>query len=179
MKELTDEQLMINLQREKFDDLQHLFDRYQVRLYNYFLKCTLDVEESKDLTQMTFIRVMKYRASFKAGHRFQFWLFQIARNLLKDHFRKLKVYRDQFSPVEHLPEHAEEDTAGLIEQEEKLHQALALLEPDKRELLVMSKFQKMKYEEIAEIRGVSVSAIKVQVHRTIAKLRKIYFEELK
>ena len=48
---------------------------------------------------------------------------------------------------------------------------MARLDPDKRELLVLAKFQGMKYEQIAELRDMTVSAVKVQVHRTIAKLR--------
>ena len=54
--------------------------------------------------------------------------------------------------------------------------ALHQLPEEKRELLVLSKFQGMKYEQIAELKDVSVSAIKVQVHRTIKQLKDIYFE---
>ena len=53
---------------------------------------------------------------------------------------------------------------------------MARLDADKRELLVLAKFQGMKYEQIAELRDMSVSAVKVQVHRTIAKLRDLYLE---
>ncbi len=176
-EELADEQVMHLVQNGKLNYMELIFNRYKKPLYNYFLKCTLDADDSSDLTQIVFVRVMKYRASFKPDHDFRIWLFQIARNLVKDHFRKMKVHRDQFNPVDHLPEHAAEDTAGeQAEREVRLHKALAKLPPEKRELLVMSKFQGMKYEQIAEIRDMTVSAIKVQVHRTIAQLRKIYFE---
>ena len=154
--------------------------RYQKQLYNYFLKCTLDREESRDLTQNTFIRVIKYRKSFRIDREFRIWLFQIARNLVRDHFRNNRNNLDSFNPRDHL--HAQGDLEindEQIQREEKLHKALAKLPPDKRELLVMSKFQGMKYEEIARIRDVSISNVKVQVHRTIAQLRKIYFEEVK
>lgn len=165
------------VQQGKLNYMEIIFGRYQKRLYNYFLKCTLDADESGDLTQITFIRVMKYRASFNPGRGFEVWLFQIARNLVKDHFRKMKVYRDRFDLAENLPEHAEEDDAReQMEQEALLHRALERLDPDKRELLVMAKFQSMKYEQIAAIREVSVSAIKVQVHRTIARLKELFFE---
>ena len=163
----------------KLNFMELLFMRYQKQLYNYFLKCTLDQEESRDLTQNVFIRVMKYRASFKVDRGFRVWLFQIARNLVKDHYRKTGVYRSQSNSLDQQPELAGEEIDGeRLEREEKLHKALGLLPADKRELLVMGKFQGLKYEEIARIRDMSVGAVKVQIHRTIAELRKIYFEEL-
>ena len=180
MEALSDEDLMALVQEEKLSYMEVLFGRYQKRIYNYFLKCTMDPEESRDLAQITFIRVMKYRASFNASRGFEGWLFQIARNLVKDHFRKMKVYRDQFNLAETLPERAEEGDAGeQLEREELLYKAMARLDPDKRELLVLAKFQGMKYEQIAELRDMTVSAVKVQVHRTIAKLRDFYLEEEK
>lgn len=163
----------------KLNFMEMLFMRYQKQLYNYFLKCTLDQDESQDLTQNTFIRVMKYRNSYRAGRGFRVWLFQIARNQVKDHFRVAKLQRERFSPQDLIPDPAgEEADSEQLEQEEKLHKALERLPPDKRELLVMGKFQGMKYEEIARIRDMSVSAVKVQIHRIIADLRRIYFEEL-
>ena len=185
MEALSDEEIMAQVQEGKLNYMELLFGKYQKRVYNYFLKCTLDTEESRDLTQVTFIRVMKYRASFNASRGFEGWLFQIARNLVKDHFRKLKVYRDQFNLAETLPEpaspagwHTEEGEAREQEEREALlYKAMARLDPEKRELLVLAKFQGMKYEQIAEMRDMTVSAVKVQVHRTIAKLREIYIEE--
>lgn len=168
---------MALVQEGKLNYMEILFGRYQKRVYNYFLKCTLDTEESRDLAQITFIRIMKYRASFNASRAFEGWLFQIARNLVKDHFRKMKVYRDQFNLVETLPESVEEgDAREQVEREELLYKAMARLEPEKRELLVLAKFQGMKYEQIAEMRDMTVSAVKVQVHRTIAKLKEIYLD---
>ncbi len=176
--DLADEQVMILVQKGKLNYMELLFQRYKKPLYNYFLKSTLDTDESNDLTQITFVRVMKYRGSFNADRGFKVWLFQIARNLIKDHYRKMKVYRDQFSMIENIPEYAEEDvTNEQLDRERKLHQALAKLPDEKREILVMSKFQGLKYEEIAKIREMSVSAIKVQVHRTMGQLRKLYFEQ--
>ena len=168
------------VQLGKLNYMELLFVRYQKQLYNYFLKCTLHREDSRDLTQNTFVRVLKYRNSFRVDHGFRVWLFQIARNLAKDHFRDRQADHEQFHPLEQLPDPAGEEIAKeRLEREEMLHKALTLLAPDKRELLALGKFQGLKYEEIARIRDTSVGAVKVQMHRTIAELRRIYFEELK
>ena len=160
----------------QLDYLNELFSRYSKRIYNYFLKSTLERADSDDLTQELFIRVMKYKNSYKEGHSVQFWIFQIARNMIKDHFRKMKIHKDQFNPVEVIPEMEDVGDDALFEREKKLHRAMKELSDEKRELLVLSKFQGMKYEQIAKMRDTTVSNIKVQVHRTIKELKEAYFQ---
>jgi RNA polymerase sigma-70 factor (ECF subfamily) len=63
-----------------------------------------------------------------------------------------------------------------VRKNEKLDRAMARLTPDQKEILVLSRFQGLKYEEISSIRDLSVPAIKVQVHRAIKKLRQHYFK---
>ena len=53
---------------------------------------------------------------------------------------------------------------------------MSKLSPEKREVLVLSRFQNMKYEQIAEIAGCKVGTIKARVHRAIKDLREIFFE---
>ena len=159
----------------QLDFLNELFSRYSKRIYNYFLKSTMERAESDDLTQELFMRVMKYRNSYKDGQTLQFWIFQIARNMVKDHFRKMKVYKDQFNPVEVMPDLQDDSNEEQLTRERHLYKAMNKLSEDKRELLVLSKFEGMKYEYIAALRETSVSNIKVQVHRTIKELKELYF----
>ena len=178
MSERSDENLMAMVQQEKLIHLEPLFLRYQKQLYNYFLKCTLDREASQDLTQSAFIRVMKYRHSFGINRSFRVWLFQIARNLVRDHFQDNPDIHESFDPDKHSPEDAGEAiTEEQLARETRLHKAMALLPADKRELVVLAKLQGMKYEDIAKIRNTSTGAVKVQVHRAIAQLRVCYFGE--
>ncbi len=167
---------MTRVKNGQLEQLNELFDRYSRRLYSYFLKSTLSKDDSDDLTQELFIRVMKYRKSYKDGQRFEIWVFQIARNMVKDHFKKMKVHKDYFNPVEILPEVSEESDNGQADREGQLYKAMNKLPDDKRELLVLSKFDGMKYEQIATLRKTTVSNIKVQVHRTMKELKDIYFE---
>ena len=160
----------------QLDYMNELFNRYSKRIYNYFLKSTLERSDSDDLTQELFVRVMKFRKSYKEGRSVEFWVFQIARYMVKDHFRKMKIHNDQFNPVEVMPEIEEETDQLKIENEKRLHVAMKMLSDEKRELLVLSKFEGMKYEQIAKMRETSVSNIKVQVHRTIKELKELYFE---
>ena len=62
------------------------------------------------------------------------------------------------------------------EREQLLHRSLARLSDEQRELLVLTRFQHLKYEEVAAIMDTTVANIKVKVHRAIGKLREHYFE---
>lgn len=168
---------MARVKSGQLDQLNGLFDRYSKRLYGYFLKSTLARDDSDDLTQELFIRVMKYRKTYKDGQSFEIWVFQIARNMVKDHYRKMKVHSDHFNPVEVMPEVVVETSNGDGEREQQLYRAMKKLPDEKRELLVLSKFEGLKYEQIATLRKTTVSNIKVQVHRTMKELKDIYFEQ--
>ena len=74
--EITDEQLMARVKNGQLDQLNGLFDRYSKRLYGYFLKCTMAKDESDDLTQELFIRLMKYRKSYKEVNDLKFGCFR-------------------------------------------------------------------------------------------------------
>ena len=68
------------------------------------------------------------------------------------------------------------DNMEKAEMEKTLHRSLARLPEDQREILVLSRFQELKYEEIAKITETTVANVKVKVHRAIKKLRDTYFE---
>ena len=81
------------------------------------------------------------------------------------------------------PEDAEDRIADLPtgysqDQYQRLDEALAQLDRDQREVLVLSRYQGLKYEEIARIRDSSVGAVKVQVFRAIKQLRTLYFKQI-
>ena len=99
-------------------------------------------------------------------------MFQIARNMVKDHFKKMKVHSDYFNPAAIMPDVIDEQE----ERESQLYKAMKKLPDEKRELLVLSKFDGLKYEQIATLRKTTVSNIKVQVHRIMKELKDIYFE---
>jgi len=171
---------MISVKRGVLDALAPLFDKYHVRLYNFFLRQTFDRELSKDLTQNVFYRILKYRHSYRKEHKFRSWMYQIARNILADHYeRQINKSKDHY-PVDCItePGYSFEDDMEKNERIRILYTALSRLPADQREILELSRFQGLKYEEIAEITGSSVNAIKVKIFRTIQKLKKIYFQEV-
>lgn len=165
----------------KNGDLQQasvLYMRYHQRIYNFLARMTMDKEQGEDLTQNVFLRLLKYRSSYKEGMRFQSWIYQMARNAFSDHYQKHKNKRDQFLNVEQIGDRASSAYEDMeqSEKEELLNRSLALLSDEQRELLALTRYQHMKYEEVAAIMDTSVANIKVKVHRAIGKLREHYFQ---
>jgi RNA polymerase sigma-70 factor (ECF subfamily) len=177
--ELSDEKIMLKVKDGNLPELTKLFDRYHVRLYNFFLKLTFDKDASEDLTQTLFYRIIKYRHSFKSDDgSFKSWIYQVARNVHIDFCRENKRTNEHFKKVndnhDNIP--GLSDTYSEMDFE-NLDKALLKLSPDEREILVLSRYQGLKYEEISRIKNISVAAIKVQVHRAMKHLRILYFKQ--
>ncbi len=154
-----------------------LFERHNTRLYGFFVKHTGRRSASEDLVQEVFFRMLKYRHTFRGEAPFTVWMYQLARNVAADFFgkRSREVALD-----ESYEEHATSDDSPIEalqrnQEQRLLHEALARLDPEKREVLVLSRFQDLKYEEIATILGVQVGTVKARVHRALNDLREEYY----
>jgi len=155
-------------------DMTHLgilFERYQKKIYNYFLRLCQRQEIAQDLTQEVFYRILKYRHTYADRVPFAMWIFRIAHNVGRDHFNKQKG--DQPLDEEMACTHQQDPLTGLAQGEDMdvLKQAFAKLSVEKREVLILSRFREMKYADIAEATGISVAAVKVRVHRALKDLR--------
>jgi RNA polymerase sigma-70 factor (ECF subfamily) len=139
---------------------------------------TMDRDLAEDLTQNVFLRIIKYRTSYREGNKFQSWIYQVARNVFSDHYQAHKNKFSDFVDVEKISDHMadREESEEQDEKEKILHRSMAKLTDEQRELLVLTRFQQMKYEEVAAIMDTTVANIKVKVHRAILKLREYYFE---
>jgi RNA polymerase sigma factor (sigma-70 family) len=175
---MTDEMIMEAVKSGDLQQASLLFDRYHKRIYNFLARMTMDRTVAEDLTQNVFVRMIKYRNSYREGARFQSWIYQVARNIFSDHYQEMKNRKRGFIDVEKLEGIMadSDETQMMDEREELLHRSLARLEPEQRELLVLTRFQHLKYEEVAAIMNTTVANIKVRVHRAIGKLREYYFE---
>jgi RNA polymerase sigma-70 factor, ECF subfamily len=169
---LPDEELMLRVRDGVGEMLGVLFDRYHSPLFNFYCKLTGDRTLSEDLVQEVFFRVLKYRQTYRPGTPFRAWVYQIARNARVDHFRKQKPEVEW--EVEMSPAIVPTDSAQQKQEAELLHRALLELPEEKREVLVLSRFQELKYEEIARLMGCEVNTVKVRVHRALQELRQIF-----
>lgn len=166
---------MLQIANGKLELLSVLFDRYHVRIYNFFNKMVQNKMVSEDLTQDVFIKIIKYRTSYKNGN-FAAWIYTIARNIFSSHYQKTKKERSSMIDDDKLDANETLITESRQEELDHLHKALLKLSNSDRELIVMHRFQEIKYEQIAQIIGSTENAVKVKVHRALKKLKDIYFQ---
>lgn len=175
---MTDEVIMEAVKNGNLQQVSLLFERYHKRIFNFLARMAMDRVLAEDLTQNVFLRIIKYRSSYREGSKFQSWIYQVARNVFSDHYQANKNRSPGFVDVEKLRDHMadHDETKELDEQEKLLHRSMAKLSEEQRELLILTRFQQLKYEEVAAITDTTVANIKVKVHRAILKLREYYFE---
>lgn len=161
------------------DQLSLLFARYKRPLMGFFYGLTRDTEASEDLLQNTFFRVLRYRHLFRGDGEFRSWLFHIARNVNHDRYRKEgKLKKESIDLWANRLTHEDHSSNQWIRQEEheRLAAALAKLDEDKREVLLLSKYQEKRYREIGLVLGCTEAAVKVKVFRAMNELRQIYMD---
>ena len=174
----SDNRLMEDVKDGRVEKMAVLFEKHHVALFNFFMRLTGNRSISEDLVQEVFMRMLKYRATYQGRSKFTLWMYQIARNAHIDFLRKKKntlPLDEQWNE----PITAEASPAEKLEggQEAKLlRQALAQLPLKKREVLILSRYQNLKYKEIAELMDCHIGTVKAHVHRAIKELGKIYFE---
>lgn len=174
----SDNSLMEEVKEGKVEKMAVLFEKHHVALFNFFMRLTGNRNISEDLVQEVFMRMLKYRSTYQGRSKFTLWMYQIARNAHIDYLRKKKdalPLDEQWTDPVTTDDSPEEKLEGGQEVQ-LLRQALAQLPLKKREVLILSRYQNLKYKEIAELMDCHIGTVKAHVHRAIKELGRIYFE---
>jgi RNA polymerase sigma factor (sigma-70 family) len=178
---LTDNALMLKVKNGDLDRMGLLFERHHRQLLGFLYHMTGQRELSEDLVQNVFYRMLKYRHTFRGDGEFRAWMYHLARNVIHDEGRSAKrTIRSQ-----ELEPYAERIGGGTVADEhiqkkqelKALHEALTSLNEESREILILSRFQELKYQEIARIMDISEGAVKVRVHRALQQLKHLYLKK--
>jgi RNA polymerase sigma-70 factor (ECF subfamily) len=166
-----------------FDELM---TRYQSRLVTVLDHLTGRRELAEDLAQEVFLRVYRARGRYVPGAKFSTWLFTIANNVASNALRTLArrpevqvAPRDPGASGSNSLDHLALAASGLMptrqldkaELQEVVDRALAALNPRQRMAVLLSKFEEMSYNDIAETMQMSPQAIKSLLARARENLR--------
>ena len=151
-----------------------LVRKYQQRVYLLVRKMVIDHDDADDVVQEVFIKVWKNLDKFEGGSQLFTWIYRIATNECLRFLERKKKKRFWISISDAGTELAAKlDTSPHISGDEiqkKLQKALLRL-PDKQRLVFNLKyFEELKYEEMAEITGTSVGALKASYHHAVKKI---------
>jgi len=154
---------------------EELFARYSAAVFGYLHRMSGDRQLAEDLTSETFYRAMRALDGFRGDSSMKTWLLRIARNLYLDRKRR----DERSSSLEDLEEKGMVTAAGdadpesqLIrdEENEAVGRALRALPEDDRSILLLSAQEELSCREIAEVLGISVTAVKTRMFRARRKL---------
>lgn len=155
--------------RQAYADLVRL---HQEALYRYARAMGLDGDDAADLVQDSLVKGYQDLGRCRDPERFEMWIFRILRNRCLDHLRDIRrrsVPLDGLSLTDPAPDPAAD--AERRELRGRLLTALGSVSSDLRDAFLMKHHHDRSYEEMAEITGASVSALKMRVHRAREALR--------
>ena len=177
MKEQSDSELMRQVRGGRTVALATLFERHHTRVYGYCLRMTGNRAAAEDLVQDVFMKMLKYKATFKDDSELVPWMFGIARNSCLAHLKRRASDHVPATALEEEPvDEASQEEPVDERQSELVRQALLRLPAERREVLVLSRYEYKSYDEIARVLDCSVGAVKVRVHRAMKQLREIYLD---
>lgn len=168
---LTDEALMLLSAEGDKKAYYLLVKRWDRQIINYFYRNTGNQETAEDLAQEVFISIWKTK-KYNPKAPFYVWIYKIARNKMIDHYRKKKA---PVVSIENNPEvfsKSFEDKGALdriieLDEQEMVRNTIKQLTEEQRNILILSKYQKLPYDDIGRIMNCSGDAVKVRVFRAV------------
>ncbi|WP_435413336.1 RNA polymerase sigma factor [Psychroserpens mesophilus] len=169
INKLSDEELVSNIVKNNDTLLfEVLYDRFAHLVYNKCYGFAKDEDEAKDLTQDVFLKLFVKLASFKGKSKFSTWLYAFTYNHCVNY-----VTRN----TENISE--EPNDEGFNEMRlDKLKQALELVSPDEKMILLLKYQDNLSIKEIESVLDIGESAVKMRIKRAKDKLLTVYSDNL-
>lgn len=148
-----------------------LFERHAPAIRGYLARLVGSAAVADDLTQTTFLSLVRARGRFLKGARFKPWLYAIATNAARDSKRRRS---ETLTATGELPnDQGEEMVVRDLGMERQVHAAMQKLPESQREAILQHRFHGLSFAEIAIAQGVTESAVKVRAHRGYERLREL------
>lgn len=182
MNQSTDHERMAAVARGDLGSMSEIYRNRHRALFRFFFRLTGRQATAEDLVHEVFLRMIRYRHTYReenAEGGFESWMYRIARNTLTDHSRKHRHEAAADDGQMELVESARPtpfETAAKRQDLARLHRARRELPDEKRELLVLTRFQDLTYEQIGVILGCGAGTVKTRVFRAMKELSGIYSE---
>ncbi len=194
---MSDEDLMKLCQEGDEAAFEVLFQRYETQALSFIHRLIGDQSRTEALGQEAFLRIFKDAKSYQYPRSFTTWFYTIVRNLCKNELR-WRSRHPTVSIEENIghSDHSGSDRASRIgdmlksdstdplesmvlrERNGKLERAMDELPELERDILILNRFQGLKYREISEIVGVPIGTVRVRIYSALETLRKSIKEYL-
>ena len=171
---ISDFDLLDRYENGDQEAIEEIVSRYQKPVFFYILRVVWNETDAADLLQKTFINAFRNIRRFNRRSNLKTWLYRIAMNVCKNHFRdnprrreinlEGMILSDRKNPLDHI-----------ISKEERIRLSVALNDlPEKqRHTVILKVYHGLRYREIAQITGSSEGAAKANFHYGVKKLKVI------
>ena len=173
MEQRDDPTLLQAIRQDDESAFDALFRAYYEPLCHY--ACSLtdgDLDEAEDLVQQTFVKLWEQRAAFDVQWSVKAYLYKMVHNRCLNRLRdartreKYKVYN-----AEQLEQVHEQQPGAATELSERIQKALTTLPPECRRIFELSRFEELKYREIADQLGISIKTVETQMGKALRLMR--------
>jgi RNA polymerase sigma factor (sigma-70 family) len=173
--QVEDEEILRKFQDEKTrnEAFNLLLNKYQQKIYWHIRRMVIDHDDADDLSQDVFVKVWKNLPGFRSDAQLYTWMYRIATNecitFINKKKQKNNISLDDVA-YELADTLADSSYFNGDQAQKKLQQALLTL-PEKQKLVFnMKYYEDMKYEEISQVLGTSVGALKASFHLAVKKI---------
>ncbi|MET4142531.1 sigma-70 family RNA polymerase sigma factor [Pedobacter sp. UYP1] len=182
MKQVEDDEIIakFSVERTRNEAFNLLITKYQEKTYWHIRRLVIDHDDADDLVQEVFIKVWKNLSKFRSDSKLYTWIYRIATNDCITFLNKKKQRNN--IPLDDVSAELSESLVASSyfngdKIQMKLQQALLTLPEKQRLIFNMKYYDELKYEEISEILGTSVGALKASFHIAVKKIEVFMLNE--
>ena len=187
LKSLSNEELILEVQKGNNACFDLLVDRFKLRLFNYLYRMLGDRDEAEEVAQETFVKAYIHADKYKTIAKFSTWLYTIGTNLVRNRIRSKKRAPQFFSLWSRTPGSDEDEKQiDLIdhsrppdhqfndkELSEIINEAIGKIPEKYRTSFVLREINQLSYEEIAAATGLKLGTVRSRINRARNYFRKI------
>ncbi|MEO0794786.1 MAG: sigma-70 family RNA polymerase sigma factor [Verrucomicrobiota bacterium] len=166
IEDSSDAELLRQFRAGNKEALRLILRRYESSVIGYLTNYTKDPDHARDLTQETFLRLIKYPPKAVKGDSLRPWIFSVARNLAHDSWRK----RKHTVELEQAPEACSENPGTRLHRLDAKH-LLATLSDDLRDVVTLRIYGELKFNEIAEQLNIPLGTALWRMRHAMEKLK--------
>ena len=186
-KELTDEELILQVQQGNIVCFDILVDRFKNRLFNYLFRMVGDRDEAEEIAQETFVKAYIHADKYKTIAKFSTWLYTIGTNLVRNRIRSKKRAPQLFS-LWGRGRDSEDDDRQIdlvdhsrgpdsqfndVQLSEIINDAIQKIPEKYRTSFVLREINQLSYEEIAAATGLKLGTVRSRINRARNSFRKL------
>ena len=166
---------IVRILKGERDAYAAIVDHYKKPIFNLAYRMTGNLSDAEDLAQETFVRAYEGLNGFNINKRLFPWLYAIALNVIRNHLRKNRPIRNEYTEQTYHRQHQRlsnnpENHLAQRQCAEQVFQAVQKLPLTLREAIVLRYYQELPFKDIASLLNISLSAAKMRVYRALEVL---------